>query len=124
MAQASRRVRRDRRLKRSVTFAKSTQKKILADFQRTYLTLLYVLAQNGGSITVTHGTMMQVMKQAPHLQWHARDGGEGEVIIEMIEQTTVTTDEPDVVPEKSAAALIVKHLDEEDAQAAVDGLSV
>ncbi len=113
MAQASRRVRRERRVRRQATLAKQTTKKVITDYQRTYLTLLYVLAQRGGSVTVSHGTMLEIMKKAPTMRWQARDNPEqaGEVIVEIVEMTSAVVDES---AEETEPALTITRIPDED----------
>lgn len=117
MAQDSKRKRREQKMRAKVTGAKHVQKRLIADYQRTYLTLLYVLAQKGGSVTITHGTMLEVMKQAANLRWQAMDGeSPGEVVVRILEQTTAIeegapqVDEPaDVKP-----ALTITRIPDDD----------
>lgn len=126
MAQDSKRKRREQKMRAKLTGAKHVHKRLIADYQRTYLTLLYVLAQKGGSITITHGTMLEVMKQAATLRWQAMDGeNPGEVVVRILEQTeTIVEDAPqtDVPADVEPLVTIRRVPDEDDHEYAVESM--
>lgn len=66
-----------------------------SEHQKSMLTLLSVLAQSGGSIVITRGTVAQVQAHWRHLGWKstAVDGDATSVRIELVD--TTPTDEPE-----------------------------
>lgn len=122
MAQASRKVRAARRTKRKLSQQRRMVGAIRQDFQRTYLTLLYVLAQSGGTIEVTHGTMLQVMKVAAKLRWQARDKvDDPNVVVVSLVEPEPTDDGPSATepPVKRTGITITRLPDDDDMVAPV-----
>jgi ABC-type protease/lipase transport system fused ATPase/permease subunit len=66
MAKLSRNARAKARKKRTISQLTRALRTVQSDFVRTQMTLLAVLAQKGGSVVVTAGTMQQV---TPAMGW-------------------------------------------------------
>jgi hypothetical protein len=91
-----------------------------AQWQKTFVVLLTVLAQNGGEVTITKGTSDQVVADLARLTWAIEPGKEAnEYVVRVVTGTDVATvpvtpaepTEPVVVEFKSEAELDASLVD-------------
>ena len=83
MPTTSRNANHKRRQRRTISLLTRQARQLLADLQKTHLTLLGVLAQSGGEVTVTKGTLAQVTRQ---MSWQMVPGAnEHEFIVRVVE---------------------------------------
>lgn len=90
MAKLSRNARKKARTKRSISTLGRTLRTLQADYIKTQTMLLAVLAQRGGSVTITAGTLQQVLPKLSRIGWESApvEGTEGEWEIRIVEQDT------------------------------------
>lgn len=82
MPQASKRTRRERRVKRQNTLLHRTVQAVRLDNLKHFEVLLTVLSQAGGEVTVTRGTADQVHENLGSLSYAVVKGAaEGELIV-------------------------------------------
>lgn len=103
MARDSRNVRRKRRTRRNLSLARRQVSTLTQDYFKTFSTLLAVLAQAGGEVTVTKGTATQVLDNLRTLGWNTVAGATSdEFIVRLVEgvgpDTPAEPVEPTVVP--------------------------
>ena len=83
MSSASRNERRKRRQRRSISLLTRQSSQLRVQLQTTHIALLGVLAQLGGEVTVTKGTLAQVTRQ---MSWQTVPGANAqEFIVRVIE---------------------------------------
>lgn len=99
MAHLSRNARAKARKKRTITLQKRLITKLAEDYRRTMIALLGILAQGGGEVRVTMGTIQQVEENLRGLGWKVTPSqtDRNEVIM-----TLVTVEAPTLSPEASA----------------------
>src|SRR2546426_2046167 len=104
MPQDSRRKRYARKLRRSRTLAiRSLKESRIAGFN-AHTTLLSVLAQQGGEVTVTLGTFQQVIQDVQKLNWvNAPGANGGEFIVRLVSEEVAPISDTSVVPEAPPA---------------------
>ena len=86
MPTASRNERRKRRQRRTISLLTRQSNRLQEQFQKTHFTLLGVLAQSGGEVTVTKGTLQQVLDRLKFLNWQTIAGKEeNEYVVRVIE---------------------------------------
>src|SRR6266851_4932997 len=118
MARDSRSVRRKRRLRRNVSLMTRALEQSQAGFQKAVTGLLFVLAQSGGEVSITKGTMEQVVAKIQTLGWWIDKGAnENEFIVRLIDQDAVNPaqDAPGTPIASSVdptPALVITHPDE------------
>ncbi len=104
MAQDSRSVRRKRRVRKNLSESRRMVKALQQAYLRSHSSLLMVLAQRG-PITVTQGTMTQVIQQLQTLNWQSQSGeNPGEVVFSIAPDET----------QDQTPALTVKRIVEDD----------
>lgn len=84
------------RLKRTVTQLQRAFQQLNAQFGQTQTMLLAVLAQHGGDITVTAGTIQQILPKLSVLGWQTVASAEtpGEFVVRLVDNTPETAEEP------------------------------
>lgn len=117
MARDSRNVRRKRRVKANLTSVRKQARTLNAAYWQAHSTLLMILQQRGGQVTVTQGTMQQVLGNLRELTWKSAPNpdAEGEIVITLVDNTV----KPDT------GVTITRLPDEDDApveDAVVDAL--
>lgn len=91
MAKASRNLRKQRRQKRQLSIMAHAATHQHSELLKTQMMLLAVLAQKGGEVIVTTGTMQQVLKNYRGMGWTLVPGVEpNERIVRMTEDARVT----------------------------------
>lgn len=110
MAKDSRSVRRKRRVRQNV----STYRKMFKGLQQAYLrshsSLLMVLAQNG-PVTVTQGTMQNVLQDLQTLNWQSVPNGDTkDIVFSLAEQPPL--DDPTIV---KVPSVTIRRIPDEDA---------
>ena len=96
MPQTSRTVRKHRRIRRESTLTRRQLKAAYAHHAQTLFTLLSVLAQNGGELYITNGTMLQVMKDQMTLQYAVEKGrSDDEMVVRLVHTGVAVADEPE-----------------------------
>jgi len=95
MMRASRNQRKKQRTKRNMTSLRRQLQGVTGEAQKAYVTLLAVLAQKGGEVTITKGTIQQVMENVSHLGYSASpiEGSETDVVVRLVVHTPATTNE-------------------------------
>lgn len=84
MATASRNEKRKRRLRRNVSIYRRALEQTETQRQSIIVTLLAVLAQKGGEITITKGTINQVIENIKSLGFSTTPGAtDGEYVVRM-----------------------------------------
>lgn len=87
MAKLSRNARKKARVRRNLSMANRSLKQLQQAYYNTQLTLLMVLAQNGGEIAVTQGTMQQVIPNIKNITWQNFPGAnDKEFIVRLLVQ--------------------------------------
>lgn len=74
MARASRNTRQKTKQKRNLSLATREVRALQASLYRTHITLLAVLGQQGGDVTVTKATFDHVLKNARTMNWESKPG--------------------------------------------------
>lgn len=97
MATASRNERKKRRQKRTNSLLKQSLKQTYQAHANALVTLFAVLAQRGGSVMVTKGTLEQASQNLNRLSYQVDKGdNEGEFIVRVVENTPNTTATTDI----------------------------
>lgn len=91
MAKASRNLRKQRRQKRQLSIMAHAATHQHSELLKTQMMLLAVLAQKGGEVIVTTGTMQQVLENYRGMGWTLVPGAQpNERIVRMTEDARVT----------------------------------
>ena len=97
MATASRNERKKRRQKRTNSLLKQSLKQTYQAHANALVTLFAVLAQRGGSVMVTKGTLEQASQNLNRLSYQVDKGdNEREYIVRVVENTPNTTATTDI----------------------------
>ena len=99
MPTASRNERKKRRMKRTNSLLRRALQQEAIQRYKTHAMLMAVLAQKGGEVTITAGTMQQVSQNIQRLSYKVAlvEDNPSEFIVSMVETaapTTETTEEP------------------------------
>lgn len=122
MAHASRNVRKKARTRRNLTLARKEARTLNEQvttlngaYWQAHSTLLMILQQRGGQVTVTQGTIQQVLTNLRDLTWKSgpNPDAEGEVIITLMDNSAEAVVDP-------KAALTITHLPDDDADAKIE----
>mgnify|MGYP001591350277 CR=1 FL=1 len=109
MVTASRNLRRKRRIKRTNSLLKKSLKQSYAAHAQALVTLFAALAQRGGSIMVTEGTLKQASQNVNRLSYQVNKGdNEGEWLVQVVDaegipSMTATTHAFSVSPTESVS---------------------
>ena len=107
MPQDSKRKRYARKLRRSRTLAIRSLKESRMVAFNAHTTLLSVLAQQGGEVTVTLGTFQQVIRDVQKLNWvNAPGANGGEFIIRLVTEDTGSDATPAPPPTEASVASV------------------
>lgn len=108
MAKSSRNERRKRQVKRTNSLLKRQLRGLSVEANKAYLALITILAQKGGEITVTRGTMQQAANDLLTLGFSVSPGAdEQDLVIRLVTNSAVgeaspagdiEVDESDIVP--------------------------
>lgn len=111
MATASRNTRKKARVRHNLTQAKKQARTLNAAYWQAHSTLLMILQQRGGQVTVTQGTMQQVLGNLRNLTWKSAPNPDvaGEIVITLVDETA-----------KRDTGLSITRLPDEDDAAPVD----
>lgn len=100
MAKLSRNARGKARVRRNLSLMGREYRKLQAAHFNTHLTLLMVLAQSGGELTVTQGTMQQTVEQIKTLNWQSGPGvTPNEFVVRLVVNEAVPTTGPTSISE-------------------------
>ena len=88
------------RTKRTLSLTTRALQQTEQQRQQTMMTLLSVLAQAGGEITITKGTIQQVIEQYAQLAFSTGPGTvEGEFVVKMVTRDAADTAPVEATPE-------------------------
>lgn len=111
MPKASRNERRKRQVKRTNSLLKRQLRGLSAEANKAYLALITILAQKGGEITVTRGTMQQAANDLLTLGFSVGPGvDEQELIIRLVTNSAVGEAAPPVEEESDVFPTAVEIL--------------
>ena len=86
------------RLRREIGVGRRRVKELATQWQKTFTVLLTVLAQSGGEVTITKGTMEQVAAQILRTTYEIQPGKEpNEFVVRLVEGPQVNTPVPEPV---------------------------
>lgn len=106
MAKLSRNARGKARKKRTISLQNREIRQLKAAFFNTHQMLLMVLGQSGGEVTVTQGTMQQILQQAQRVNWQTAPGAnEHEFIVRLVTQMEEPPAEPTITEEPRTTSI-------------------
>lgn len=106
MAQASKRQRQMRRLKRRISLSNRHSKIIGSKLTEANHLLLGVLAQSGGEVTVTTGTLEQIVKDFAHMAWVVEKGrADNELVVKLVSDGLTEADKETLEQTTEAGSL-------------------
>ena len=114
MPKDSPRARKHRRTKRDASQSRKQLKIALQQHANTLFTLFAVLAQNGGESYITHGTMLQVIKDQRSLQFVTEPSPtDTQVLVVRLVHTGVAVEEDPPVEEEPPLPFVDDEQDRE-----------
>ncbi len=103
MAKLSRNARNKARTKRSLSLTRRQLRNTSGEFIKTHITLLAVLAQKGGEVVITTGTLQQVQVNMAGFNWSIGPSGvEGEFVVKLVTKEEPTAEEIQGDPDAEA----------------------
>lgn len=104
MAHANRNTRHKQRIRRNLSLANRQLRELQKAHFNTHLTLLMILAQRGGEVVVTQGTMQQTIQGIQGLNWQTFPGDNpNEFVVRLLVKEPGDSVEPSDAPEPQPA---------------------